>query len=129
MVHSKLVQPEGFEVDLYGSAVMENEAGEVAQISFGMDNAYQCQLEVWGSKATLLAPRVFTAGAGMRPTLILRTSAEENKIDLEPDDQFLRSIQRFVSRVNAEEKIDSTVMRIKRHSAIMTEMLQGEDLK
>lgn len=129
VVHSKLVQPEGFEVDLYGSAVMENEAGEVAQISFGMDNAYQCQLEVWGSKATLLAPRVFTAGAGMRPTLILRTSAEENKIDLEPDDQFLRSIQRFVSRVNAEEKIDSTVMRIKRHSAIMTEMLQGEDLK
>ena len=129
VVQSKLVQPEGFEVDLYGSAVMENDAGEVAQISFGMDNAYQCQLEVWGSKATLIAPRIFTAGDGVKPTLILRTSSEEHKIELEADDQFLHSIQQFVSRVKAEEKADSAIMRIKYHSGIMTEMLQGGDLK
>ena len=95
VVYSKLVQPEGFEVDLYGSAVMENDAGEVAQISFGMDNAYQCQLEVWGSKATLIASRIFTAGDGVKPTLILRTSSDESKIELESDDQFLHSIQQF----------------------------------
>lgn len=100
VVQSKLIQPEGFEVDLYGSAVMENDAGEVAQISFGMDNAYQCQLEVWGSKATLIAPRIFTAGDGVKPTLILRTSSEENKIELEADDQFLHSIEHFVSKLN-----------------------------
>lgn len=127
VVHSKLVQPEGFEVDLYGSAVMENDFGEVAQISFGMDNAYQCQLEVWGSKATLIAPRIFTAGDGLRPTLILRTSSEEHKIELEADDQFLHSIQQFVSRVNTDEKADSAVMELKHHSGIMTEILQGGD--
>ncbi len=129
VVQSKLVQPEGFKVDLYGSAVMENDAGEVAQISFGMDNAYQCQLEVWGSKATLIAPRIFTAGDGVKPTLILRTSFEESKMELEADDQFLHSIQQFVSRVKAAEKADSTVMRIRYHSGIMTEMLEGGDLK
>lgn len=96
VVHSKLVQPNGFEVDLYGSAVMENDAGEVAQISFGMDNAYQCQLEVWGSKATLIAPRIFTAGDGIKPTLILRTSFDESKIELDADDQFLHSIEFFM---------------------------------
>ena len=127
VVQSKLVQPEGFEVDLYGSAVMENDAGEVAQISFGMDNAYQCQLEVWGSKTTLIAPRIFTAGDGVKPTLILRTSSEENKIELDADDQFLHSIQQFASRMKADEKIDSFVMKIKYHSAIMTQMLQGGD--
>ena len=63
VVHSKLIQPDGFEVDVYGNAVLENDTGEVAQVAFGMDNAYQCQLEVWGSKATLIAARVFTAGA------------------------------------------------------------------
>lgn len=129
VVQSKLVQPEGFEVDLYGSAVMENDAGEVAQISFGMDNAYQCQLEVWGSKTTLIAPRIFTAGDGVKPTLILRTSSEENKLELEADDQFLHSIQQFASRVQSAEKADSFVMKIKYHSAIMTQMLQGEGLK
>ena len=96
VVHSKLVQPNGFEVDLYGSAVMENDVGEVAQISFGMDNAYQCQLEVWGSKATLIAPRIFTAGDGIKPTLILRTSFDESKMELDADDQFLHSIEFFM---------------------------------
>ena len=96
VVHSKLVQPNGFEVDLYGSAVMENDVGEVAQISFGMDNAYQCQLEVWGSKSTLIAPRIFTAGDGIKPTLILRTSFDESKMELDADDQFLHSIEEFV---------------------------------
>ena len=99
VVHSKLVQPEGFEVDLYGSAVMENDAGEVAQLSFGMDNAYQCQLEVWGSKATLIAPRIFTAGDGVKPSLILRTSSDESKMELDADDQFLHSMQSFVNKV------------------------------
>lgn len=99
VVHSKLVQPEGFGVDLYGSAVMENDAGEVAQLSFGMDNAYQCQLEVWGSKATLIAPRIFTAGDGVKPSLILRTSSDESKIELDADDQFLHSMQVFANKV------------------------------
>ncbi|MBM6885151.1 Gfo/Idh/MocA family protein [Pseudoflavonifractor phocaeensis] len=98
VVYSKLVQPEGFEVDLYGSAVMENEVGEVAQISFGMDNAYQCQLEIWGSKATLIAPRIFTAGDGVKPTLIIRTSFDESKLELDADDQFLHSIESFAHR-------------------------------
>ena len=99
VTQAKLVQPDGYEVDCYGSAVLENEDGLCAQISFGMDNAYQCQLEVWGSKATLLAPRIFTAGAEIRPKLILRTSSGETQEELEQDDQFLHSIQQFQSDI------------------------------
>lgn len=95
VVQSKLVQPKGFEVDLYGNAVIENDDGVVAQISFGMDNAYQCQLEVWGSKATLIASRIFTAGEGVKPILIIHSSYDESKIELEADDQFLNSINCF----------------------------------
>ena len=96
VVYSKLSQPDGFEVDLYGNAVIENEEGQVAQISFGMDNAYQCQLEIWGSKATLIAPRIFTAGDDIKPTIILRTSYDESKIEIEADNQFLHSIEWFM---------------------------------
>lgn len=95
VVQARLSQPEGYEVDLYGSAVLENDAGLCAQISFGMDNAYQCQLEVWGSRATLIAPRIFTAGADFRPRLILRGSAGETQTELEQDDQFLHSTEVF----------------------------------
>ena len=74
VVQSRLNYVPGCEVDLFGTAVMENEKGICAQLSFGMDNAYQCQLEVWGSKQTLIAPRIFTAGTGVRPSLVLRLS-------------------------------------------------------
>lgn len=123
VVYSKLVQPEGFEVDLYGSAVMENDVGQVAQISFGMDNAYQCQLEVWGSKATLIAPRIFTAGDGVKPSIILRTSSDESKIELDADDQFLHSIQHFMNRIQTDKKVDADVLNIKNHSEFMAIML------
>lgn len=96
VVQARLTQPEGYEIDLFGSAVLENDAGMCAQISFGMDNAYQCQLEVWGSKATLIAPRIFTAGAGYAPTLTLRSSSDETAIPLPADDQFLHSIETFI---------------------------------
>jgi len=99
VTQARLVQPEGYEVDLYGSAVLENRDGLCAQISFGMDNAYQCQLEVWGSKATLIAPRVFTAGADLRPQIVLQTSSGQTRIELEQDNQFLHSIESFQSSI------------------------------
>ena len=98
VVQAKLARPEGYEVDLYGSAVLENNRGLCAQISFGMDNAYQCQLEVWGSKATLIAPRIFTAGEDLNPPLILRTSMDEKNFELEQDDQFKHSIRNFAEQ-------------------------------
>lgn len=102
VVHAKLVTPANYEVNLYGSAVLENSAGQCAQISFGMDNAYQCHLEVWGSKVMLIAPRIFTAGADFKPSLILRSSAGERTVELPADDQFLHSIERF--RLSVEDK-------------------------
>ncbi len=95
IVQAKLIQPKEYEVDLFGSAVLENNTGQIAQISFGMDNAYQCQLEVWGSTATLIASRIFTAGAEIKPTLILRSSSGEKHFNLKEEDQFIASIQKF----------------------------------
>ncbi len=97
VVQAKLSRPEGYEVDLFGSAVLENDAGLCAQISFGMDNAYQCQLEVWGSRETVIAPRIFTAGADVTPSLTIRTSTDESTVQLETDDQFQHSIEAFAA--------------------------------
>jgi len=96
VVQARLSRPEGYEVDLYGSAVLENVAGQVAQISFGMDNAYQCQLEAWGSKATLIAPRIFTVGPDLKPTIFLRGSTGEESMLLESDNSFEKSIKVFL---------------------------------
>lgn len=116
VTQARLVQPEGYEVDLYGSAVLENDDGLCAQVSFGMDNAYQCQLEVWGSRATLIASRIFTAGADFQPQLILRGSTGEERIELEADDQFLGSIRDFVRSVEEKAQRDDRSKRIARQT-------------
>ena len=86
---------EEFEVDMYGSATMVNDAGVTAQISFGMDNNYKCELEAWGSKGCLSSGRVLTAPAGFVPSATIRIGNEERIAELPADDAFLKSIRHF----------------------------------
>ncbi len=113
VVQARLVQPEGYEVDLYGSAVLENDIGQVAQLAFGMDNSYKCELEVWGSKAALLASRVFTAPDGFAPQLQITGAQGTQRLTLPPDDSFEGSIKRFIDIVKNPASQQESYMMIK----------------
>lgn len=95
-----------FGVDMYGSAALSNEEGIVAQVSFGMDNNYKCELEVWGSKGTLSTGRVLTAPPGYIPKAIIRKGNESEEIELSEDDAFYNSINHFLdcTRINKVRK-------------------------
>ena len=84
-----------FEVDLYGSATLENDDKVVAQVAFGMDNDYKCDLEIWGSKGTLTTGRILTAPNGFEPTYIIKKNQEYTDGKLPADDAFLKSIEWF----------------------------------
>ena len=92
-----------FEVDMYGSAALVNADGVTAQVAFGMDNNYKCELEAWGSKGCLTTGRVLTAPAGFTPTATIRKGNEETVVNLPADDAFLKSIKHFVKCVENEE--------------------------
>lgn len=122
VVHAVLSKPESYDVDLFGNAVVQNGDGICGQISFGMDNAYQCQLELWGSKSTIIASRVFTAGAGVCPELVIRSSTDQRTELLEEDDQFLHSIERFAASCREEGRQD--MYRSIRQQATLVEELR-----
>lgn len=112
---AKLNYDTRYEVDLFGSATLENDQGLVAQISFGMDNAYKCEFEAWCSKGTLLATRIFTAGDEFNPELILKYSNYEKKILLPADDQFLKTINILAKCMRSSE------MRERSHQEIISQ--------
>lgn len=87
---------EGFEVDMYGSATMANDKGQIAQLAFGMDNDYRCEIEIWGSKGTITSGRVLTAPAGFAPSYTIKKNQDIETRPLAADDAFLKSILRFV---------------------------------
>ena len=91
-----------FEVDLYGSATLENDERVVAQVAFGMDNDYKCDLEIWGSKGTLTTGRIMTAPNGFEPSYTIKKNQEYTDGKLPADDAFLKSIERFGACVSDE---------------------------
>ncbi len=89
-----------FEVDIYGSATLINEEGLTAQISFGMDNSYKCELEIWGSDGFLSTGRVLTAPADFVPQVKIQKGQEEDVRNLPSDDTFMKSILYFLECTN-----------------------------
>lgn len=103
----------GFEVDMYGSATVVNDNHQVAQLAFGMDNDYQCKIEIWGSKGTITSDRVLTAPVGFIPTCTIKKNQNTIIRELPADDAFLKSILHF------EECILNRIKRNKNYASLI----------
>lgn len=105
--YAKVNYSNSFDVDMFGSAVLENSDGLVAQVSYGMENEYRCNLDIWGSSGSLFTNRILTAPVGFVPTISITRSGETKIVELEPDDSFEKSIQIFIKSIedkNVREK-------------------------
>lgn len=91
-----------FEVEMYGTATMVNDKGVTAQLAFGMDNDYKCEIEIWGSKGTITSNRILTAPAGLVPSYTVKKNQDIETRPLPADDAFLKSILRFQECVGDE---------------------------
>ena len=103
LVTAQVNHIDGFEVEMYGSATMVNEQDTVAQLAFGMDNDYKCEIEVWGSKGTVTSGRIMTAPADFTPTYTIKKNQVLETRELPADDAFLKSILRFVDCIEDEQ--------------------------
>ena len=113
----------GFEVDMYGSAMLVNDSGVTAQLAFGMDNNYKCDLEVWGSCGCLSTGRVLTAPTGFVPTVEIRKGNETETRELPADDAFGKSIRHF------RKCIEDADSRRKQYAVIMKQAELVDEFK
>jgi predicted dehydrogenase len=84
-----------YEVEMFGSATVVNATGQVAQLAFGMDNDYKCEIEIWGSQGSLITSRILTAPAGFIPTYTIKKNQDIETRNLPSDDAFMKSILYF----------------------------------
>lgn len=112
-----------FDVDVYGSAAMINEEGVTAQIAFGMDNNYKCELEAWCSKGCLTTGRVLTAPVGFVPQVTIRKGNEDEVRELPADDAFGKSIRHFLSCVFDNTIREKNYLEICRQAELVEEFL------
>ncbi len=105
----------GFDVDMFGSATMVNDKGVTAQLAFGMDNDYKCDIEIWGSEGTLTSNRILTAPAGFVPECVIKKNQSYETRLLPADDAFLKSIERF------HQCISDDTLRVEEYELIQRE--------
>ena len=124
---SHLNYTDDVEVDLFGTATMMNDDSVTAQLSFGMDNCYKCDLEVWGSKGNLFTNRIFTAPDGFTPKLIKKIGNELERIeDLPVDSTFEKSIRFFWECINDPDERKSEYDNLLRQSALIEQIKENE---
>ena len=86
-------------VDKYGEAMFRNKAGQVSQVSFGLDYFYQCRVELLGTKGKLSTNRVFTAPPGLEPVLIVEKQDSTEEIKLSADNHYVNMWNYFATEV------------------------------
>jgi predicted dehydrogenase len=105
LIDGHLGYKNGVDVDIYGSAVLRDAIGTTAQVAFGIDNDYRCDLNIWGSAGTIIATRILTAPTGMEPPAVIRKNGNEKKLLLPSDNAFLKSMHHFLTCVrNSKER-------------------------
>ena len=122
IAYSNLNYTKDFDVDIYGSAAMINDDGVTAQLSFGMDNSYKCELEVWGSKGFLRTGRILTAPDGFEPTAEITIGNEAETVKLSADDTFGKSIKHFCRCVQDAKTREDNYKKILKQAKLVDEV-------
>lgn len=98
------VIPQGNEVDIWGGGMIKQKEGDgFLQMSFGFNNFYQCNLEIWGSMGKLSTNRIFTAPPEYSPEIIIETAQGIEKIALEPDNHYQKMLKHFYDCTQNQE--------------------------
>jgi len=100
---ANLVKPGGAEVDIYGGAYLDSAAGAFSEVSFGFDNFYQCNFELWGSRGKITARRAFTSGPDFEPIITVEKQGERFDHQLETDNHFVNLLAEFSNSIDKGE--------------------------
>lgn len=109
---------------LYGNAFLQNKDGVSAHISFGFDNFYQCNYEIWGSKGKLTVNRAFTPKPDQEPELIIETQEGIKKIYAPSDNHFKNALKEFSLIVNGIKSKELHYEDILRQSLSLDKIIQ-----
>lgn len=122
LMTASLLEARGHDVDVFGSATLQNENGITAQISWGMDNDYRCYIELMGSKGTASTYRVFSPPAEMEVRINI-SGENQGELILEPDDQFLHSAEYFCDCIENNDVREASYESILAQAGMIDEII------
>jgi NDP-hexose-3-ketoreductase len=90
-------------VDIRGGIFLTGPEGAVIETAFGFDHFYQCSLEIWGNRGRLTANRIFTAGPGVQPLVILEEPGNTERFELAADNHFVNLLSYMAEKIRTTD--------------------------
>lgn len=103
---------------IYGSVYLIASDGVSALLSFGFDNFYQCNYEIWGSKGKLTAKKAFTPKSDEVTELVLEKQGSVDTIRCIPYNHFVGAMNCFSEACNGNGR-EILYGEIKRQSELL----------
>jgi dTDP-3,4-didehydro-2,6-dideoxy-alpha-D-glucose 3-reductase len=105
VLHARLVQPPGSEVDMTGHAVLASRSGATALLEWGFGSAYRNDLTVCSARGSIEADRIFSKISEYAPSLVIRDGRGVARVEsVAPADSFIEMFN-----VLAGAAIDNTL--------------------
>jgi predicted dehydrogenase len=108
-------------VDLFGCATLVNKQGVSAQLSWGFDNYYQNNYEVWGNKGKITAERAFSPQPTFTPKLVLEQQDFRREYTVPADNHFIKILSQFHKNIS-ESTFQSALLEIGNQSKLLTQI-------
>lgn len=103
-------------VDIHGSALLKNIDGVGASISFGFDNFYKNEYEIWGTKGKISLHMAFTPPPDLRNQVHVHTKNESFSEECEAEDQFIPSLIEFADSMRYDDLRFANYLEIEKQS-------------
>ena len=102
----------GKEVDIWGGVFIKQKHGNLfAELAFGFDNYYQCNIELWGTKGKIYTNRIFTAGLNYEPVIELETQKGKELITLPADHHFKNMLLNFHNLIHFKKNMEEEYLQ------------------
>lgn len=86
---------DGNNTSIYGSAFVCTNDGISGELSFGFDNYYQCNYEIWGSQGKIICPKAFTPKENELTSIIVEKQGCKQILECPPCNHFVKSMEEF----------------------------------
>lgn len=112
-------------VDVRGAAMFASGSGQVAQIAFGFEHFYRCDLSFWGSTGRLAVERAFTPPADMEPVAWLERQGRKEERRFPAQNQFAAILGHFADTVLAGADFERSYAAVLEQAGLVEAVMRG----
>ncbi|MBI4678162.1 MAG: Gfo/Idh/MocA family oxidoreductase [Elusimicrobia bacterium] len=120
-VHLRQDQAKG--VDVSGAAMLASPSGQVAQLAFGFEHFYQCEVALWGSQGKLTLERAFTPLPDQEAVVWLERQGRREERRFPAENQYVSIFQHFARTAVSGKDFEAEYARIL-EQAVCVEAIQ-----